>query len=222
MILSHALRTINGKYEFSFINSYNSTSDLTTYTFNSVDFGVTNPKREIFIQIIGTTSTTRSVSSVTIGGINATLSTSSPSSGTSAQRIAFATVPTESTGSVVVTFSGGCTACYISVYRVINRPNIGSNETDYNTAPAGAIGTSSSLSNVTTNANGFFIGNILIIGSPTNVSSNTYTLEGGATIESNYRGSLSLSRIGQASTTPTNTVTWTTSLSFRQTGWSFH
>jgi len=208
-------------YTLQFQNAYTSTADASSYTFSSVDFGAAGSTREIFVQLVATTATSRTVSSITIGGVAATLATSVPSSSSSSQTCAFATVPSGTTGDVVVTMSGACTGCFIAVYRVESRPGIGTNHSDYDTVVNGSS-TSNALSTVTAPANGFILGNMLITsGTASSITSDTFTLSGGAFIESNYRAGLSYSRIGSTSLTPTNTVTWVTSAANRQTAWAY-
>lgn len=208
-------------YSLAFVNSYTSAADTSSYTFSNVDFGAAGATREVFVVIVATTTTPRSVSSVTIGGVTATRATSVPSaSNTTSQSIAFATVPTGTSGAVAITFSGACSACYIAIYRVENRPNIGSNHSDYDTAGSTSR-TSYTLSSVTIPANGFGLGTLIISGTGAGATSSPYVIAGPLSVGSNYRTSLNNSRIGLTSVTPSNVVSWTTSSNWRHTLWAY-
>jgi hypothetical protein len=206
-------------YDLSFIGSFSNTSDLTTYTFSNVNFGVPSPNREIFVQVIATTSTTRTISSVTIGGVTSTRTINTPSSASSSQTVGFATIPSGTSGNVVITLSGGATACWISVYRVNNRPNIGTTETGYST-----VTNTNTTAPINVAANGFLIGNILYTSAPTSVVPDTFIIEGNLIVESVYRGSYRYSRIGLSGVTDiTNTNVRTGgSTTNRHTLWAFN
>ena len=111
--------------EASFVGSDSSSSALTTYSFASVALGDAFTDRYILVAIAPGGAANRSISSVTIAGISATVhvqgtyavggDTSEPQMGW-----AGAFVPSGTTGTISVTFSGSKSTCSISVYSVAN------------------------------------------------------------------------------------------------------
>ena len=102
----------------AWIGAYNSTSNLTTYTFSGVSLGTPHATRYIIVGVVSIASSSRTISSASIAGISATLS--SNASGFTEGRMIIAAVPTGETGDVVVTHSGGCTSCAIGVWAAYN------------------------------------------------------------------------------------------------------
>jgi hypothetical protein len=97
-------------------------TDLTTYTFASQGLGTETSDRFIVVAINGTpTATPRSVSSVTVGGVSASVVVTANSSGlTEMWQTAKVSNggPTGTSGTVVVTFSGSMFNAQIAVYAV--------------------------------------------------------------------------------------------------------
>ena len=116
----------------SFRSSYGDTANATTYTFVGCDLGPPDPTREIFITVEWYSGgvAVRSLNSVTIGGVTATLEAGANNSAGSAVRCAWAAVPSGATGDIALTFSGAAGNCNIAVYSVINRATYGSGATD--------------------------------------------------------------------------------------------
>lgn len=102
-------------------------TDLSTYTFSSVNFSTASTDRRIIVAISGRTqdgtSSGNVISSVTIGGVSATIAVQAQNSG-NVQGIAIALVPTGTSGDVVVVFSETMTNADIATYRTTG---IGSN-----------------------------------------------------------------------------------------------
>lgn len=96
------------------------TNALTTYTFSSQSFGPADSTRQITVAIWMFAGGAASVSSVTIGGVSATLITSALPVTNVGVYLYKAAVPTGTSGSVVVTFSTTIATCAISVYSVLN------------------------------------------------------------------------------------------------------
>jgi hypothetical protein len=139
-MLSKMLRASSGFPSFSYRNAYGSASNLTTYTFSNSDIGDPSPDRYIVVYgsaYTGSGGTTRSVSSVTIGGVTANLDYSS---GAVALPTFFAKalVPTGTTGNVVVTFSAGVVNCAIAVYAVYGLKSTTAVDSDAGTLASGA------------------------------------------------------------------------------------
>ena len=107
----------------TFLQANSSTADATAYTFSNENLGVADANRHIICAVFHrATAIDRTLSSVTIGGVTATISAEanandSPNSTLSA--IVIAKVPSGTTGDVVVTFSGGVIRCGIALYRVV-------------------------------------------------------------------------------------------------------
>lgn len=101
----------------TFITTVASTSGLTTYTFSTVSFGTANVNRWIIFGFAAEAAGARTLSSVTIGGVSASTTFNSfTGTGTVCSGIAWALVPTGTTGDIVVTLSGAALRCGGGVY----------------------------------------------------------------------------------------------------------
>jgi hypothetical protein len=117
-------------------------TDLTTYTFASQAIGPASPDRYVIVCIGSRANSARSISSVTIGGIAATavVTANNATAGADMAAIYIALVPTGTTASVVVTFSGAMLRCVIGVYSMVQ--NGRATATNTNTAtPSGTTPT---------------------------------------------------------------------------------
>lgn len=96
------------------------TTDLTAYTFSTQSFGVAASNRFIICGTYGRSQSggATSLSSITIGGITATINTSIGSSG-SYTGLACAAVPAGASGDVVVTWADTMGACKCALWRAI-------------------------------------------------------------------------------------------------------
>jgi hypothetical protein len=114
-MLHHMNRAAAKTPSVSYRNSYNSATNLTTYTFNASDIGTANTSRLVVVQVHGQASTgTRSVNTLTIGGTGATgYQNTARLYHNSLWALA---VSTGTTASIVVTFSGTMLNCLIAVY----------------------------------------------------------------------------------------------------------
>lgn len=117
-----------GGIQYPFTNPtlvFNQTNESPTnqsaYTFSSVNLGTATSDRVIIVSTTGRADdgTARTLSSMTIGGVSATINVQSENSGNVAA-IACASVPTGTTGDVVVTFSGTMGDAKIATYRATN------------------------------------------------------------------------------------------------------
>jgi hypothetical protein len=95
-------------------------TDLTTYTFSTQSLGTAAADRKIVLGISTRGSAQRSISSVTIGGVTATVLATQSFGGSTFNRMALyvADVPTGATGDVVVTFSGSVLRCGVGLWKV--------------------------------------------------------------------------------------------------------
>lgn len=103
----------------TFLQLTKSATDLSTYTFSSVNFGTASAARYLICAINGRTldgtSSGSVISSVTIGGVSATINTQVQNSG-NIVGIATALVPTGTSGDVVVVFAETMTNADIALY----------------------------------------------------------------------------------------------------------
>ena len=106
----------------AFLQANESTANNTVYTFSTENLGAAAASRKIVVSIgASTTSAGLSGSSVTVGGISATLVKAQQSSGgNNASELWEAAVPSGTSGDVVVTWGTGCTECGIGLWRVLN------------------------------------------------------------------------------------------------------
>ena len=105
--------------------SYESTGldevDRTTYTFSGLAIGAAAGNRKVLVSIwtrsgVGTPAT---VSAVTVSGVAATILKSGVLNTYQSLAYAIASVPTGTTGDVVVTYGAGVTSCAVAVYRLV-------------------------------------------------------------------------------------------------------
>ena len=96
--------------------------DATNFTFSTQALGAAHTQRKIAVAIASNSSSSgRTISSVTVGGVSATsiISADGGSTSTNIAAIYLASVPTGTTGDVVVSHSAGMGNCSISLYRLI-------------------------------------------------------------------------------------------------------
>jgi hypothetical protein len=105
--------------EIAFLQSASSTANATTYTFSSQNLGTADAGRYIAVGVGGRGFA--SISSVTVGGVSATIvSQLENGSSSNVAGIAIAAVPTGTTGDIVVTWNEAGLRMGISVYRITN------------------------------------------------------------------------------------------------------
>jgi hypothetical protein len=109
-----------GAATLTFQTSTSSDSDLTTYTFSTTAIGTASSDRVVIVGIEAgpATLSTRSVSSVTIGGITAHEIDQMESAEDRVTGIFAAAVPTGTTADIVIVFNAGMASCGISVYTI--------------------------------------------------------------------------------------------------------
>lgn len=109
--------------DVSFLQAAEDAADQTTYTFAGQDFGAEASDRYIIVGIGSrdTGSGAKTVDSVTIGGVTATIVRQAQNATTNSTvgALAIAAVPTGLSGSVVVTFSEQMLRCGIGVWRIV-------------------------------------------------------------------------------------------------------
>jgi len=113
-IISASINAGSSGITATFQDSSVDAADLTTYTFAAEPIGTASATRRVVVAI-GTNST-RTISSVTIGGVSATVDATSTLSGTGHVALASAVVPTGTTASVVVTLDAAGLGMGIGVW----------------------------------------------------------------------------------------------------------
>ncbi len=114
-MLHHMNRAAAKTPSVSYRNSYNSTTNTSSYTFSASDIGTANTSRLVVVQVHGQASTgTRSVSFLNINSISAIgYQNTARLYHNSLWALA---VPTGTTASITVIFSGTMLNCLIAVY----------------------------------------------------------------------------------------------------------
>ncbi|MFG1333976.1 hypothetical protein V5F41_22330 [Xanthobacter autotrophicus] len=205
--------------------SYVLTADASSYTFSGCDFGGADAAREIFILISAGGVAATAVSSVTIGGVAASLGTPYFVAGPNTLiSVARALAPSGAAGNVVVTFNGSCADAAIAVYRAVNRVASGAGHVDMATVTASSV-TSAALTGLDVPAGGFVLSAIVWSGG--SISAPALGGLGGAInasmlIEGSVYGGFGASplQVG-ASTGATMTWTWATSRYADAAAWVF-
>ena len=106
----------SNKATVSFAGDTFDATDLTTYTFSGHALGTAAGNRKVVVGVTGSGSA-RTVASVTVGGISATLVKAEIDTD-AASELWQADVPTGTTGDVVVVWSGSNSSCGIGVWAV--------------------------------------------------------------------------------------------------------
>lgn len=157
----------------SFLQTATNTLNNSTYTFTSQNVGAASSDRYVVAVIFGYSATSgRTVSSVTIGGISATISVQTSNASTSrVTAIALANVPTGATANVVVDFSDTMNNCGIGLYRLTEI----STDTPFDTGTAASNTDETLTTSIDIPANGFAIA---INGEQTTTNPETHTWTG--------------------------------------------
>jgi len=91
-------------------------TDLTTYTFSTIDIGTAGSNRHVIVGVVARNGTAnRTISSATIAGVSASIAADG-SGGNTEAGILIAAVPTGTTGTISITFSAGQLRCGIAVW----------------------------------------------------------------------------------------------------------
>ena len=221
---THKLRA-SSKYHIAYTARIFSATDASTYTFNSVSFGTADNMREIYVVFSYSSNTTRTVSSVTIGGVTATAVVTSATA-TTGTAMYMAKVPTGATGTIVINMSGTLTRISGGVFISIGRTNYGAQETalDIGAVPSGATSRNFAL---TIPNNGFAIGLFATsTNNPGTFSSSffdvvdSYSFTDGAV--TSYQSLYLYRNMRQSENTATKTISWTTSSGYRSTTCAFN
>jgi hypothetical protein len=124
-----------------------SSSDAATYTFSGAAIGSANPRRSIIVGITAIGATPRTLNSVTVDGVSASMIFEQDYTGSGDFKCRFWGVKlpdtnTNTTGDIVITFSGSVTHAAINVWAVYNLQSL----TPVDTAGDQGINVTSDLS----------------------------------------------------------------------------
>lgn len=146
---------------------YTSSTAQASYTSSSRSFGNPSPSRLVIAFVTAHGGTVRSVNSASIGGVTATVDAHAIDStgGYSGAIVLSAYVPTGTTGTVSITFSGNVNGCSISVMAVDNVRSQTPVDSKTNNGASGSIRSVS----VNWNADG------VVVGVVTSAESRTFT-----------------------------------------------
>lgn len=106
--------------ELSLTAQANSGTDGTSFTFAGLSLGDPSASRRIIVAVAHNRNPAQTISTVTVGGVSATIVTNVNSANFLGAGLAIADVPTGTTGDVVVTFANTALQCAVAVYRVVN------------------------------------------------------------------------------------------------------
>lgn len=110
-----------GSGEYGYIGLVSNAASSTTYTFSSAGLGAADAAREIVLCVgwVNGAGVARSISTVTVGGISASIVAQHTTASGAGSGIVQAAVPTGTTGDIVVTFDAGASGCIVGIYRII-------------------------------------------------------------------------------------------------------
>jgi hypothetical protein len=92
-------------------------TDLTTYNFSTIAIGDAAPSRKVVVGIMSlTASGAASLTSITVGGVTASIEVASATGGREFAAIAIAAVPTGTTADIDVVFGDTMRRCILSVW----------------------------------------------------------------------------------------------------------
>lgn len=146
----------------SFTDSASSGTDASSYTFAGESFGAADSARYVLVGIGSRAGSARTISSVTIGGVSASILMDHSSSGSLAG-FAIAAVPTGATGDVEVVFSGTMVRCFIGIWRILD---LGST-TPTDTGTDGAVASLTTNLDISADGAAFAVGFRASAGTPT-------------------------------------------------------
>lgn len=110
-------------------------TDRSAYTFAGLSLGGAAATRYIIVGYYARAGGSRNITSLTVGGVTATL-VSLTSFAQDVAGFAIAAVPTGASGDVVVTLSGEMLRCAVALWRVLGQPAVVDSDTTTGTAAA--------------------------------------------------------------------------------------
>jgi hypothetical protein len=191
----------------AYVGRVSDSVDRTTYTFTGAGLGTADPTRVVVLCIYKGSNNFTQVSSVTCGGVSCTLVPNTNEDDYGDVIMAYVSLPTGTTGDIVVTFSGGAVRCSVDIYNLFNLNSPTPLDGDSN-------GTGANLT-LTTQADGL----VICTASMNTTGSRTFggtgvTTDVNATVETAHQSS------GSAiSTTTSLTLTTTVTQDFAAGSW---
>lgn len=141
----------------------NSGGSYSSKTWTAASLGDPASDREIIFAISHASPGSQTITSVTIGGVAATLGSAAGGAAIGkAIGSAWAHVPSGPTGDVTITFSGNVSTVMIGVYRVVGRPVVGASHVDFDSTSAASGASSATVSGINVPSGGFSIGCLAI------------------------------------------------------------
>lgn len=186
----------------------------------SIDIGDAHSKKEIFLVCAssGATARTLTAASTTVDGVAVTKSTTEVAANGLSLAVAFVSLPTNAaTVTITATFSSTITSGTVAVYKVLNRTNRGNNETSAASATNGAAATLT-VSTTVISAGGIWFG--ANIHANTNVTTSPATEDADAANGSNRCVQCHRDFQG-AGSTPSDSWSWTGSVSCKAASWAY-
>lgn len=125
-MLAHKLRRVGylPPVEITFGSAHTDFNNNTIFTFTDVSFGAPSAGRAVIIAVGGGKDVDVTISSVTVGGISATQAVYRGSTSGAWSSLWVAEVPTGTSGTVVVTWSGPMLRAAIHSFRMVNHTSI--------------------------------------------------------------------------------------------------
>lgn len=121
----------------TYIGETSATNNATVYTFTGASIGTAASDRRVIVAVMGGGSNSGvTLSSVTVGGVTATIN-GQATNGNSVGAIVTAAVPTGTTGDIVVTFSGQKERCNVGVWSATGLTSNAAIDFDSGTADPG-------------------------------------------------------------------------------------
>ena len=141
----------------------NSGGSYSSKTWTGAILGDPASDREIIFAISHNSPGSQTITSVTIGGVAATLGSAAGGAAIGKSiGSAWAHVPTGATGDVTITFSGNISTVLIGVFRVTGRPVIGASHVDFDSTYAGSGASSATITDIDLPDAGFGVGCLAI------------------------------------------------------------
>jgi hypothetical protein len=124
-------------------NTFESTTslstNLTTYSFATQGIGAADATRRVVVGVAWGHTLTRTLSSATIGGVGATIHVQTNAVNIDGTALISAAVPTGTTATIDITFSGGAINCAIATWSLLNATGSPSATASDNTVAANAL-----------------------------------------------------------------------------------
>lgn len=185
---------------------YSTGTNATTYS-NNLSLGAVDPDRYVIAFVSGRATT--AASSVTINGVSASLISSTTDSGINRIEAWGATVPTDTSGTVSVTWGSAADCCCISIVSLYDLKST----TPFDTAvtPDDNVNDNTHVSTIDVESKGVVVCSGTISVASATATHNALTLVGNTTGASNALSMSTSAKAFALAETVTNTITWSSS-----------